>query len=89
MAKRRWRPAYSALQGRVEGRGLAGAGRICDQNDAVRLGQQLAQGVDVLDVEPEALEIKLDPRAVKDAHHHALAEYRGYCRNAKVDVDTP
>src|SRR5262249_4615230 len=58
-----------------------------NQDDAVGLRHQLPQSRNVPFMKAEPLEIKVDPRAVEDAHDHALAEHGRNGRYPEIDVD--
>ena len=77
-------------QRRVERRRLAAAGRPGDQHHAVRLGDVLAEALqlglgEAEDVEPQLGELLADRLLVEDADDRVLAVHARHDRDAEVD----
>src|SRR5262249_10219735 len=74
------------VEGAVEGRGLAGARRARDQEDAVRSFDDLLKALKVLLAEPQVANPYLDVAAVKNTHHDGLTVNRRKHADAEVEV---
>src|SRR5690606_41697615 len=72
-------------QAPVEGGGLTGTGGPGDEEDAVGLGDDVADDFERAGREAEFFEVDLDGGAVEDTHHDAFAEERGHGGDADID----
>ena len=76
------------VQGRVQGRRLAGTGGAGDQDHAVGLGVALPVDLEVAFQQVEGFEAHGRGRVVEDTHDDLLAPHRGQRRNTQVDLAT-
>src|SRR6185436_12150192 len=82
------RVVVDALECRVQRRGLAGAGRAGDQEDAVRLVDQLVHLLLRARIHAERAELEAARLLVEQTQYDALAVTRGNRRDAHVDRAT-
>ena len=73
-------------QRRIQGGGLARAGRSGHQHDAVRPRQQRVEFRQRVGFEAHLLEAEADAGAIQHAHHHALAVNRRHCGDPQVEL---
>src|SRR5262249_5694660 len=78
------RDLVELIEGRIQGGGLARAGRPGDQDDAIGLANQFPVGIEDDRLHPNLVEIELDDGAVQDADDDAFAEHGGQDTDAHI-----
>src|SRR5262249_21467041 len=73
------------VEGRVECGGFAGPGGAGDQDDAVGLVNDVAEGGQGLRLQADLVQVEGDDRAVEHANDHTFAEHGGQDADAHID----